>query len=316
MYFCPRWAVSFGARRTSMSLRDSSVFFRAHAALAAVALIYGLNYSLAKDVMPDYVLPRGFILIRATGASLLFWLVSAFGPSQKIERRDWPRLALAAFFGVAANQLLFFEGLNLTTPISASVIMTSNPIMVVLLSALLLKTPLRPLRIFGIALGLGGALVLISRGLPLREILSLGETRGNLLVLLNALSYAAYLVTVKPLMARYRALSLIRVVFLLGFFMVLPFGSSQLAQVDWPAMPPVIMAEIAFVVVGTTFLAYLLNVYALQSVSSTTVSFYIYLQPLVATAVALLLGKDQPGPFMLLSAAMIFAGVFLVSRKP
>lgn len=285
----------------------------AHLALLAVALIYGLNYVIAKDVMPIYVQPKGFILIRAIGATLLFHLLGLFFKQAAIGRKHWPRLVLAGFFGVAANQLLFFEGLNITSPINASVIMTTNPIMVLILSALILKVPVTRARIIGISLGLTGALLLISRGESLTEVLNGGKSLGNLLVFLNALSYGAYLITVKPLMNEYRPLNVIKWVFTCGLVFVIPFGANQLAAVEWPDLPLMIIGEILYVVLATTFLAYLLNIYALQSVSSTTVSFYIYLQPLFASAFAIILGKDALSTLIIIAAVLIFSGVYLVS---
>jgi len=288
----------------------------AHLALLLVALIYGLNYSLAKDVMPDYVQPRAFILIRAVGATALFQLLSVFTARESLQARHYPRIILCGFLGVAANQMLFFEGLNLTTPIPASVIMTVNPIMVMLLSALLLKTRVRAVRIAGILLGLSGAVLLITRGQSLGEIFREEASLGNALVFLNATSYAAYLVVVKPLMTHYRAITVIKWVFTFGLLMVVPFAWQPIQAVQWATLPPDIIGEIAFVVLGTTFLAYLLNIYALKTVSSTTVAIYIYLQPVFATAVATLLGKDQVSATILTAAALIFTGVYLVSIRP
>lgn len=285
----------------------------AHLALLAVAIIYGTNYSLAKDVMPEYLLPRAFILVRVAGAVVLFHLVALFFKSERIDRRDWWRLALAALFGVAGNQLLFFEGLNLTTPIPASVIMTTNPIIVLLLSALILKVPVRPTRVLGILIGLSGALLLISRGQDLSSLFDRGKSLGNLLVFVNAASYGAYLIVVKPLMRKYKPLTVIRWVFTIGLIYVIPFGAPQLPGTQWSSFPTTIWIEVGFVVVGTTFLAYLLNVYALKTVASTTVSFYIYLQPFFATLVAISLGEDQLTWIIGISAILIFSGVYLVS---
>jgi drug/metabolite transporter (DMT)-like permease len=278
-----------------------------------VAIIYGLNYSIAKDVMPHYVQPSGFILIRVLGAVALFQLIGLGFKAEKVARKHWPRLALAAFFGVAANQLLFFEGLNLTTPINASVIMTTNPIIVLGLSALVLKVPIKPVRVIGIFLGLAGALLLITRAEGFGQLLTSGVSQGNLMVLLNAASYGAYLIVVKPLMAQYKALTVIKWIFTIGLFYVIPFGYSQFMAVNWSSLPLAISLEITYVIVCTTFLAYLLNVYALKTVASTTVSFYIYLQPLFAAAAAIALGKDSLSAIAVGAAALIFSGVYLVS---
>ncbi len=286
----------------------------AHLALLAVALIYGLNYVIAKGVMPDYIQPKGFILLRVLGATLLFWITGfILSPKIRIEKNDIPRFIACGFFGVATNQTLFFEGLNITTPINASVIMTTNPIMVLLMSVIFLQVPLKLHRVVGIGLGISGALYLITRGADVSAVLDSGKSLGNLLVFLNALSYAIYLVMVKPLVAKYKAATVIKWVFTFGLLIMLPVGSGQLSQVGWSQMPASIVYSVLFVVSCTTFLAYLLNVFALQTVTSSTVSFYIYLQPLIATLVAVILGKDHLTWTLLIAAALIFSGVYLVS---
>ena len=262
--------------------------------------------------MPNYILPRGFILVRVAGAVILFNLLSLFFPREKVAKEDYLRIALAGFFGVAANQLLFFEGLNMTTPISAAVIMTTNPIMVLSLSAIILKVPLSPAKIIGIVLGITGALSIIYQGSN-GNLFNGGESLGNTLVMLNAFSFASYLIVVKPLMAKYKALTVVRLIFMAGLVMVIPFGASQFTEITWSEMPSLIYWEVGFVVIGTTFMAYLLNVYALKTVSSTTVSFYIYLQPLIAAIAATILGTDQLSMGMISSAILIFSGVYLVS---
>jgi drug/metabolite transporter (DMT)-like permease len=286
---------------------------KAHLALFIVALIYSLNYIIAKEVMDGYIGPRGFIFMRVLGASALFWLFHAFTKSTKpIERKDWWRIFVSGFFGVAANQLMFFEGLNLTTPINAAVIMTVNPVLVLVLSAIFLKEGIRRWRILGIVLGFSGALFLIlGRGDV--SLLSDKQSLGNLFILLNATSYGIYLVLVKPLMIKYDALQIAKWVFLCGFLFVLPAGFGQFAAIEWSTWTPVIFLQAGFVVVFTTFVAYLFNIYALKTVSSTTVSIYIYLQPLLATAVSLALAKDVLTWRVVIAAGLIFTGVYLVS---
>lgn len=285
-----------------------------HAALWGVALIYGLNYTLAKDVMPDYLSPPAFILLRALAGAVLFQLTGLFFPREQIARAHWWRLVLGGFFGVAANQLLFFYGLNLTQPIQASVIMTSNPIIVLVLSAIFLKVPIRPLRVLGILLGLVGAVLLITRGEELHGLLTRDTSLGNLLVLLNAASFGTYLIITKPIMAQYRPITVIRWAFLFGVFFVLPLGLNPLLEAPWAQFPIKIWWEISFVLLATTYLAYLLNMFALKQVSSTTVSFYIYLQPVFATLAAVWLGSDTLTWLATGAALLIFAGVYLVSR--
>lgn len=284
----------------------------AHIALLAVALIYGANYIIAKNVMNGFLEPRGFILTRAIGATILFWIFHRSSKKVKIQRSDFPRFALAGLFGVALNQIMFFEGLVRTTPINASIIMTINPILVLVLSAIILKESLGWLKIIGILLGASGAIWLIS-GRGNVDLLSNETSLGNLLILVNATSYGLYLITVKPLMAKYPPIQVIKWVFMIGTLYVLPFGFDQLVNAPFETWTTRVYLEVAYVVVFTTFLAYLFNVYALKTVSSTTVSAYIYLQPVVATIASVWIGVDQLGWRQGGAAALIFIGVYLAN---
>lgn len=288
-----------------------------HAAILGANLIYGLNYVVAKDVMPGYILPSGFILLRVSVACVLFFFLGALIKHKTvIQRADWPRLIVCGFFGVAANQLLFFNGLNITTPINAGIIMTSNPILVLLGSAILLGEVISRRKIAGVLLGLTGAVLLIlyKSGSGVPE-LSLDSAAGDFMVFLNAACYAAFLVLVKPLMEKYNALTVIKYAFLAGLVFVLPIGFKELSQVEFHKMPPMIIAETIFVVIFTTFLAYLLNSFALSKAKPSTVSVYIYSQPVFAALFAVLLGKDALTGVKIISAGLIFSGVYLVSIR-
>lgn len=285
--------------------------WQAHLALFGANLIYGINYTVAKDIMPDFLAPSGFILLRVLGATALFWLVQRQIKGESITKKDHLRLAICALFGVATNQLLFFNGLNLTSPINAAIIMTSNPVLVLIMAAIIIKERITLQKSIGILLGAAGALFLILSSAQTVEAPAPGW--GNLMVFLNAASYGVYLVLVKPLMQRYKPLTVIKWVFTYGLLFVLPFGWEQFMSSSWD-FPPNIWWGLVFVVVGTTFLAYLFNIYALKTVNPSTVSFYIYLQPLLASLVAILLGKDQIQAHMIISALLIFTGVYLVSK--
>jgi drug/metabolite transporter (DMT)-like permease len=286
----------------------------AHLALFSTNLIYGLNYTLAKNVMPQYIQPFGFIFCRVSGALVLFWLFHSMLFKERVARADFPRLALCGLFGVALNQLLFFKGLNITSPINASIIMTTNPILVLVLAALIIRERITTNKVAGIAFGLVGALTLL---LFNNSHLTFGSetVAGDLLVFLNATSYAIYLVLVKPLMAKYKPLTVIKWVFLFGFIVVLPVGWSEFGEIDWVAMPASALWETAFVVIGTTFLAYLFNIFALKTVSPSTASTYIYLQPLLAGLFAILMGKDSVNGIKIIATLCIFSGVYLVSKR-
>jgi drug/metabolite transporter (DMT)-like permease len=286
----------------------------AHLGLLAVALIYGGNYSVAKLVMdPGYLSPETFILLRISSGVLLFWLFHRWLVREKIERKDIGRLALCGLFGAAANQLLFFKGLNFTTPISASLIMTLTPALVLLISALLLGERITGRKILGILLGGSGAVWLILAG----KELAFGSQQwlGNLLVLSNATSYGIYLVLVRELTQRYHPITIVLWVFFFGWLMILPLTLSGLWTTDWSALPVQAWWAVGYVLLGTTFLTYLFNAFALREVPASTVSIYIYLQPLFAVIIALAIGKDQLDIVKIGSGLLIFLGVFLVSWK-
>lgn len=284
-----------------------------------VSLIYGVTFTIAKDVMPKYVDAYGFILLRAGGSMVLFWLIWFMMPlsgktqNEKIALDDFPRIIASAFFGVAFNMLTFFKGLSLTSPISAAVIMVSTPMIVLVLSAIIMKERMKKRMAFGILLGLIGTAFLILYGKSIGS--SSNASLGNFLVLVNAISYGFYLIIVKKLMEKYNAFTFVKWIYLFGFIMVLPFGWSQFTAVEWTSMPIDIYWKIAFVVAFSTFLTYLLNLLSMKELKPTTVAVFIYLQPLFATIFAISLGKDELSLVKIGSAILIFSGVYLVTKK-
>ena len=286
----------------------------AHISLFVANLIYAVNYSFAKDVMPDFIQPSGFILLRVIGAVTLFSLVYFLFMNEKVDKKDILRLAICGVFGVAINQLLFFEGLNLTTPINAAIIMTINPVLVLMMSSLILFEKINIRKGIGIALGLIGASTLIINGGDLSG--NTGYMLGNMFIFINAASYGLYLVLVKPLMQKYHPITVMFYVFSFGLLYVLPFGYSELTVVQWDSFSSKIIWEVVFVVVCTTVIAYFLNSYALKSLNPSTVSIYIYLQPVLATLFAIFRGSDFLDEIKIISALIIFFGVYLVSVLP
>lgn len=278
-----------------------------------VSVIYGVSFTIAKDVMPFYIKPYGFILLRVIGATILFWAVSFFGPKEKIQLRDFPRIIAAAFFGVALNMLTFFKGLSYTSPISAAVIMVTTPIIVMILSAIIIREKIKIKKIIGILIGLFGTGFLILYGKSIGD--EANASLGNLLVFINAVSYAFYLIVVKKLMDRYNAFTFVKWIYTFGLLMVLPFGWNEYQEIQWQAIPVAILWEIGFVVVFTTFLTYLFNLVSMRELKPTTVAVFIYLQPLFATIFAISLGKDELSWVKIISAVFIFVGVYLVTQK-
>lgn len=284
-------------------------------AVFLVQVIYGFTFTFANDVIDDgFIKPFGFIFIRVLGAAILFWILSLFTPKQRIEHKDFTILFFASVFGIALNMLTFFKGLEYTTPIHASVIMTVVPIVVLVLSAFFLKERITGLKIIGILLGFSGAIVLSVYGksthvadhIPL----------GNLLVFINAVSYSIYLIIIKKLTSKYHPFTFIKWLFLFGFILVLPFGYGEFSTIAWASFSPYIVFSVLFVVVGATFTTYLLNPIALRHLKASTVSTFLYIQPVIASIFALLMGSDTMNLIKIVAACLIFTGVYLVTKKP
>jgi drug/metabolite transporter (DMT)-like permease len=285
-----------------------------------VSLIYGLTFTIAKDVMPSYINAYGFIVLRVFGATILFWMVSFFmrlfrktHNDKKLENQDFPRIIACAFFGVALNMLTFFKGLSYTSPISASVIMVSTPIIVLILSSIIMKEKMQKRKVFGIILGLIGTAFLILYGKSVGN--ATNASLGNFLVFVNAVSYGFYLITVRKLMDKYNAFSFVKWIYLFGFLMVLPFGWNEFSAINWQIIPTDIYWKIGFVVLFSTFFTYLLNLLSMRELKPTTVAVFIYLQPVFATIFAISLGKDELNFVKIASAILIFVGVYLVTQK-
>jgi drug/metabolite transporter (DMT)-like permease len=284
----------------------------AHLALLIANLIYAASYTIARKVTNGPIHPFGLVLLRACGAVILFWLTGALLEKEKVEKGDLLRFALLAVVGVAINQLFFLKGLSLTSPISASIMMITTPILVLIIAAIVIRERITPLRLVGIFTGFAGAVLLMAANSPA------GGKRdnpfGDVFVFINALSWGAYLVLVKPMMLKYRAITILKWVFLFGLILVFPFGLSEVREIQWASMQGSDWFNTLFVIIATTYLAYLLNTYALNALSPSIVSAYIYLQPLMAAAIALYAGSDRLDGSKGLSALLIFAGVYLVSK--
>lgn len=289
---------------------------RTLALLAAfvASAIYGINHTIAKGVMPTYIKPYGFILLRVTGAAILFWLISFWAPKERLEKKDWFRLLACAIFGMVINMLMFFKGLSLSTPINSAVLITISPIIIFTLSVLILKEKITFLKIIGISLGFAGAISLIlfteetahnAENIPL----------GNMLFLINATSYAIYLILIKPLTVKYHVITLMKWLFLIAVFINLPITISEFNEVDWVNLPMDAILKMTFVVVGTTFMTYLLNIFALKYLNASTIGVFMYLQPLLGILFAILAGSDSLNLLKIFAASLVFLGVYLVTNR-
>ena len=283
---------------------------KVHGSLFLVALIYAATFSIAKEVMPHYIKPMGLITIRVWGAVSLLWVTHFLFVKESIfGKKDFLMLLKCAVFGVAANMLLFFKGLAITTPINAAILMVTTPLFVAFFSFFLLNEKVTKLKVIGLCFGVFGAILLL-----LGPSLSFNSTTlwGDLMVMTNAIIYAYYLIIAKPLLHKYSPLTVIKWTFFFGGLLVIPFGFTELKEVQWQAIPNSIWSAIIFLIIGATYITYVLNAWALRNANATLVGAYIYLQPVLATIIAVSMGKDSLTLPKVLFSLLIFTGVYLV----
>ena len=285
---------------------------QAHVALFIAQVLYAASFPIAKIVMVD--IPYNVLVImRVIGAIILFWLSSLI-INEKVEKKDFPRLFALGIFGVTINQTLFLKGLHLTSPIDAAIMMISTPILVLIIASLIIKEKITLVKALGIGIGFSGAAFLILQ--------NFGDTNkessflGDLFVFINAISWGTYLVLVKPLMKKYHTITILKWTFLFGFPWVLALGVYDAVFFDWQNLSMKTIYLTGFVIVFTTFIAYLLNTVALKELSPSIVSAYIYLQPLLTALFTIFIFKNDDLTWeKVLAALMIFAGVYLVSLQ-
>jgi drug/metabolite transporter (DMT)-like permease len=288
---------------------------KAHVAVLAANFIFGANFSVVKSVVPAVMQPIGLNVLRVVVTTALFWLLFAVKPAKmKVERKDVARFIACGATGVALNQMLFIKGLSLTTSIHAALLMLATPIFITFIAAWLLKEKLNALKFAGLALGVAGAVNLILQKESLQSAPDI--VKGDIYVLINAILYGYYFVLVRPLMEKYTALQVIRWVFTIGMFIILPFGWNQFIATSWSTIEPSQWAALAFIVFGSTFFAYLFNIFGLSVLGASATGAYIYTQPVFAAVIAMLFMGEAFTLSKMISAVLIFTGVYLANKKP
>lgn len=285
---------------------------KAHIAVLFTNLFFSANYILVKLISPKPIGPFAINLARVSISIILFWTIWAFGNTPfGIAKKDWRRFALCAFTGIAANQMLFIKGLTLTSSIHAALLTLITPIVVMLTALWVLKERFTIYKAAGLSLGIGGAIFLILQ----REgsVNTSNYILGDALIILNAISYAIYFILVKPLMQRYATLHVIRWIFTLGFFMMLPFCWSQTVAVPWMQLSWQQIAALVFVATAGTFLAYFFNAYGIRKLGASITGSYIYTQPVFVGVIAVFVLGETITWQKIIAALSIFAGVYLVN---
>jgi drug/metabolite transporter (DMT)-like permease len=285
----------------------------AHLSLLAANIIYGLNYSIAKAVMPGTIKPFALVSVRTVSAALLFWTTSLFMPKETVSRKELLYLFGCSFFGMVINQTLFLLGLNYTSPVNSSIIISTNPIFAFVFAALILKENITFLKGTGMAIGLSGVLLLIlQNGTP--DISSM-TFLGDVFTLVNTISWAFYTVIIKRMVEKYHPVTVMKWTFLFAILTTVPLGYSEWSTMNWAAISVKGWLGIGFVVVFATYLGYLLISFGLRRLSPTIVSTYTYINPVIAAYLASIMGQDRINAVMVISALLIFTGVFVVSLQ-
>ena len=275
--------------------------------------IYGINHTVAKMVMPIYIGSLGLVFLRVLGATIIFWTISLFFKTKPIEKKDRLTILKCGLFGMSINIAAFIAGLDYSTPVNSSILIIISPIFVVVLSFFIFKKKINFIKILGIILGFIGAMILIltadsnssiGRNIPL----------GNFLFIVNSISYAYYLIIVKPMAEKYDLITLFKWLFLIGLIFNFPLGINQFLDVDWASLPLwEAVLPMVFVVVGTTCMTYFLNGYALSKITSTEVAVFMYLQPIIGILFAIFTKSDTITLIMFVASVLIFTGVYLTS---
>jgi len=294
-------------------LQDKPIL-KAHLLLSMMALIGGANYIIAKNVVPVFIGPSGLIVIRAFSGAVFFMILDKLSPQQTpIEKQDYWKIFACSFAGVVVNQLFFFNGLALTSPINASLIMLVSPIVITLFAIFILKDKVSWLNGFGMFLGVSGALMLILSKKDLSS--NQGNSMGDLFIFINAISWGFYVILAAPLMQKYNPFKLLKWTFGIGAIFVLPFGYEQLISVDFNAFTPKAWFAFWFVLLFATYLAYYVHTAVLKHISPAISGVYVYFQPVVAAIISILVGVDSFSFTKLISALMIFVGVYLTGKR-
>ena len=293
-----------------MNKRNLALF----SALIATS-IFGFNHTIAKELMPDFISPSALLYVRVLGATILFWFIGLFFPNEYIKKKDRIRLVLCALFGMSINMIASLKGLSLTTPINSAIISTTAPITIFIISVILIKEKITKQKYIGVTIGFLGALLLILFNNKI--IVNAPNIKlGNIFIFANSISYGLYYVLVKPLAEKYSMITLMKWLFLVSIIINAPISFTEFINIQWQNFVPSALINLLFVVICTTFLVYLLNLYALKNLKATTVGMFIYFQPIIAIIYAMYVGADKLSVLDVFSVLLVLLGVYLVSKKP
>ena len=283
-----------------------------HIALFGANLIFGLNTPISRTIIPEIIEPFSLTFLRLAGSTLLFWIISFFVKKEKVPFKDIVMLFFASIFGIVLNQIPYITGLSMTSPIDASLVTSLLPIITMLLAALIIKEPVTWLKAIGVLVGASGAFILIMSSANHN---GKGSITGDIMILMAASSYALYLTLFKNLISKYSSVTVMKWMFLFASLLSYPVLHKSVAQTDFTSLDTSVWLRIGYVVVFATFISYLLIPIGQKTIRPTTLSMYNYMQPVVASLVAVGLGMDTFGYEKIVSTVLVFAGVYIVTQS-
>ena len=294
-----------------------------HLSMLAASVMWGMMAPISKAAMNSDAVSAMLVAdVRIFGAAALFWILSFFTKGEKIlDKWDYVRLFSAGLFAILLNQGVYVTGVSMTSPVDASIITTTLPIVTMIFAAIFIKEPITGMKAGGVLLGACGALLLVfgNRLIPgASEAVQTARTSnltGDLLCFLAQCSYAVYLVIFRDLIRKYSPITLMKWMFTFSSVVMIPVSARSLALTGWDSISLTEYAELAYVLVFGTFLCYLIVPVGQKFLRPTLVAMYNYVQPVVATVVAIIWGMDTFNILKIIAVVLIFAGVLLVNRS-
>lgn len=285
-----------------------------HLACFIAYTIFGINIIVCKDLTTSQLLsPVALFCLRSLGAGLLFWLIGSFLPKEKVDRKDYLKIFMAAVLGFFLTQMTFLIAIPSITPMDCSIVTSLSPIYTMFIAYFALREPITLRKAGGVALSFCGIVYLILNSATGASTAVQTSVWGLLLMIANSLCFSLYLGLFKPTICKYSVITFMKWIFLFSTLMALPLAAGELVRFDYSMPDNVYWTELAFLIICSTFITYFLIPFGQKRIRPTLVSMYSYVQPIVAIAVSICVGMDTLSWQKVLAAATVFGGVVLVT---
>lgn len=295
-----------------MKLSDTAI---GHISAAVAYIFFGFNILSCRAIATSgFFTPVDVFTLRSVGATLLFWIASAFLPKEKVDIKDFPKIFAASMLGFYLCQIVFLAAIEITTPFDCAIVASLTPIFTMIIAAIAIHEPITVKKCSGVLLSFIGVLTLIFNTTHSGGAIAT-QPKGILLMLCNGICFALYLGVFKPLITKYSVVTFMKWIFLFSTLMSLPFSASHLVSVDYTAIPSNIIGYLMFTIICATFMSYFLIPVAQQRIRPTLVSMYSYLQPMITAAVGIYVGMDSLTVLKVIAAILVFTGVAIVQTS-